>query len=169
MLGIGPLHTQDWEPVTITLQHSHWWKQRSRSKLAWLRGQWSMWMQDGCKVYMNSYMALDGSCFMVSWTIFNNHLLEVGLTQIRRPQHFRTLTTVGLLHFIMCEDPHERKFIELAFGWVPNHIWLHTTLEDPWPHYIIFGGVLGWPFNTFLWSQLLARVWSDPYIWAVYD
>ena len=35
-----------------------------------LRDQRSMWMQDGCKVYMDSYMALNGSCFMVTWTIF---------------------------------------------------------------------------------------------------
>ena len=34
-------------------------------------------MQDGCKVYM----VLNGSCFMVTWIIFENHLLEVGLTQ----------------------------------------------------------------------------------------
>jgi hypothetical protein len=32
--------------------------------------QWSMWMQGGCKVYMDSYMASNGSCFMVTWTIF---------------------------------------------------------------------------------------------------
>jgi len=36
-------------------------------------------MQDGCKVYMDSYMASNGSCFMVTWTNFKNHLLEVGL------------------------------------------------------------------------------------------
>jgi hypothetical protein len=24
----------------------------------------------------------------------------------------------------------------MAFGWGPGHIWLHTTLEDPWPHYM---------------------------------
>jgi hypothetical protein len=28
----------------------------------------------------------------------------------------RTLTAVGLFYFIMCEDPHEWKFIEIAFG-----------------------------------------------------
>ena len=33
------------------------------------------------KSYMDSYMASNGSCFMVTWTIFKNHLLEVGLTQ----------------------------------------------------------------------------------------
>ena len=38
-------------------------------------------MQDECKVYMASYMALNGSCFMVIWIIFKNHLLEVGPTQ----------------------------------------------------------------------------------------
>ena len=27
-------------------------------------------MQDGCKVCMDSYMTSDGSCFMVTWTIF---------------------------------------------------------------------------------------------------
>ena len=40
-----------------------------------------MCMQDGCQVYMVS----NGSCFMVTWTIFENHLLEVGLT--RRSWH----------------------------------------------------------------------------------
>jgi hypothetical protein len=36
-------------------------------------------MQDGYKVYMDSYMASNGSCFMVIWPIFKNRLLEVGL------------------------------------------------------------------------------------------
>ena len=45
-----------------------------------LRDQQSKWMQDGCEVYMDSYMASNGSCFMVTWTTFENHLLEVGLT-----------------------------------------------------------------------------------------
>ena len=68
----------------------------------------SMWMQqDGCKVYMDSYMASNGSCFMVTWTIFKNHLLEVGLTQNRETMALQTLTTVDLFYFIMCEDPHE--------------------------------------------------------------
>ena len=37
----------------------------------------------------------------------------------------------------MCEDPRDRKFIEIAFGWGPGHIWLHTTLEGSWPDYMI--------------------------------
>ena len=34
-----------------------------------------------CKFYMDSYIASNGSRFMVTLTIFKNHLLEVGPTQ----------------------------------------------------------------------------------------
>ena len=102
-----------------------------------LRDQQSTWMQGGCKVYMGSYVASNGSCFMVIWTTLKNHLLEVGLTQNRETKALRMLTTVDLFYFIVCENPHESKIIEIAFGWGPSYIWLHTTLEDPWPHYMI--------------------------------
>ena len=72
-----------------------------------LRDQRSMWMQDGCEVYMDSYMASNGSCFTVTWTIFKNHLLEVRLAQNRVTMALQMLTPVELLYFIMCEDPHE--------------------------------------------------------------
>ncbi len=45
-----------------------------------------------------------------SWSIelfFENHLLEVGLTQNQESTTIRTLTIVGLFYFIMCEGPHE--------------------------------------------------------------
>jgi hypothetical protein len=45
-------------------------------------------MQDGCKVYMVSYVASNVSCFMGTWIISKNHLLEVGLTQ----NHWETTT-----------------------------------------------------------------------------
>jgi hypothetical protein len=38
-------------------------------------------LQDGCEVYVDSYMALNGSWFMVTWVLFENRLLEVGLTR----------------------------------------------------------------------------------------
>jgi hypothetical protein len=44
---------------------------------------------------------------MVTWTIFKNHLSEVGLTQNWETMAIRTLTAVNLFYFIMCEDPHE--------------------------------------------------------------
>ena len=56
---------------------------------------------------MDSYMASNGSCFMVTWTIFKNHLLEIGLTQNREIMTLRTLTTIDLFNFIMCENMHE--------------------------------------------------------------
>ena len=58
----------------LHFKHSHWWKRRSWSKFAsCLRDQRSMWMQDGCKVYMDSCMVSNGLCFMVTWTILKNH------------------------------------------------------------------------------------------------
>jgi hypothetical protein len=73
-------------------------------------------MRDGCKVYMNSYTESNGSCFMVTWTIFNNHLLEVGLTQHHETMTLRMFTTVELFYFIMFVDMHEYFIIEIAFG-----------------------------------------------------
>ena len=43
---------------------------------------------------------------MVIWTVFKNHLLEVGLAQNRETMALWTLTAVDLIYFIMCEDPH---------------------------------------------------------------
>ena len=54
----------------------------------------------------------------------------------------------------------------MVFGWGPNHIWLHTTLEDPWAHYMMlevgWDGLWNLPFGalTISWSQLLAHVWK---------
>ena len=62
-------------------------------------------MHDGCNVYMDSYMAFNGSCFMVTWSIFKNLFLEVGLTQTRETMALRTLTIVGIFYSIMCVDP----------------------------------------------------------------
>jgi hypothetical protein len=64
-------------------------------------------MQDRCEVYMDCYMILNGSCFMVTWTNFKHHLLEVDLTQNQEAMTLRTLTIVGLFYFIMREDMHE--------------------------------------------------------------
>jgi len=89
---------------------SHWWKGGAgpSSLHTILEGPTkyvnARWMK---KVYMDSYMALNGSCFMVNWTIFKNYLLEVGLTQNLKTMALRTVATVNLFYFIMCEDPHE--------------------------------------------------------------
>ena len=46
-----------------------------------LRDHPSKWRQDGCKVYVDSYMASNGPCIMVTWINLKNHLLEVGLSK----------------------------------------------------------------------------------------
>ena len=97
----------------------------------------SMWMWDGYKVYVDSYTTSNGSCFVVTWHVFLNHLLEVGLTRNQETTAPWTLTTVGLFYFITYEDMLEWKFIEMAVGWEPGHTWFHTTLEDPWPNHMI--------------------------------
>ena len=91
-----------------------------------------MWTQDGCKVYMDSYMASNVSCFMVTWTNLKNHLLEVGLTQNRETMTLRMLTAVGLFYFIMCDDLQNNKFVEIAFGWGPvtYDFTLHLRIRD---------------------------------------
>jgi hypothetical protein len=106
---VGPLHTRDWEPGTITLQALSLVKKtepiqvhftlRSRDQRSNMR------MQDGCKVYMDSYKASNGSRFTVTHTTFNNHLSEVGLTQNRTITTLRTLTTVDVFSFIIHKDP----------------------------------------------------------------
>ena len=75
---------------------------------------------------MDSYMALNGLCFIVTWTIFKNHLLEIGLTQHWETKALHMLTTIHLFYCIMCGDPREHKFIEIALGWGADHIRLFT-------------------------------------------
>ena len=59
----------------------------------------------GCEVYMDFYMAWNGSCFMITWIIFKNH--QINLTQNRETMTLRILTIVDLFYFDMCEDLHE--------------------------------------------------------------
>ena len=93
---------------------------------------------------------------VVTWTILQNHLLEVGLTQYRETVALRTLTTIDLFYFSMCENLHEWKFNEIAFGWGSGHIRLQTILEGMWPHCMILE--MSWDG---LWTLLLG---SDDFI-----
>jgi hypothetical protein len=168
---LGPLHIWDWELVTKALQALSFMEKAEPVQVHFtlrLRDQRSMLMQDGCKVYMDSYMASNGTCFMVTWTTFKDHLLEVALTQNRESMTLWTLTTIALYYFIMCEDPHEQKFVEIAFGWGPDHIWLHTRLESPWPHYMILEvsldslWTLSFGLSEFMVTALGLCVWKGP-------
>ena len=165
----GPLHTQDWEPMTIKVQALSLVEKAGPVQVRFtlrLREQQSMWLHDGWKAYMGSHMASNGTCFMVTWTIFQIHLLEVDLTQ----NHWETmalwmLTIVDLLYVY-----HVR-----GAAWIKIHlniIWLRPrscmTSHYTWGLWPLhdFGGVLGWPLDPFFrpltisWSRLLARVFS---------
>ena len=66
----GPLHTLDWEPVTITLQAPSLVEKAEPVQVHFtlhLRDQRSVWMQDGYKVYMHAF--LHG----IGWIVFHDH------------------------------------------------------------------------------------------------
>ena len=98
----GPLHTRDWEPVTNTLQALSLVEKVEPVQVRFtlcLRDQRSLWMQDGCNVHMDSYMASNGSRFMVTWIIFKKSPCGVGLTQNGETMALRMLTTVHSFYF----------------------------------------------------------------------
>jgi hypothetical protein len=113
-----------------------------------LRDQQSEWMQDGCEVYMVLYMVSNGSCFHGHWIIFKTHILEVSLTENQKTIAFWKSTTIGLLYFIMWEDP-------VWIGTHSNRIWLrassHMTSHYTWGSMTKmqdFRSALGLPLNT---------------------
>ena len=113
-----------------------------------LRDQQSRWIQDGCKVYMDSYMASYGSCFMATWIIFKNHLLEVNLTQTKRSWHSEC--SQPLIYFILscmktCMNRHSLKW-HLIEGLVTHGFTLHFRFCD---HTRWFWKWLGTAFGHF--------------------
>ena len=84
-----------------------------------LRDQHSfMWMQDGCKVFMDSYMPSNGAYFMDIWTIFKYHLLEVSLPQ----NHWETMT-------LWSPNAHNCWFILFYHVWCPAWIEIRCLVE----------------------------------------
>ena len=127
-------------PWPLHFKHSHWWKRwgpvQVRFTLRW-RDHRSMWMQDGCKVHMDSYVASNGSCLMVTWTLFQKSPLG-GTSNTKAGNH--GALNAHSLWFILFYHVWGLTWIEsteIAFGWGPGHIWLCTTLEDLWPHHMI--------------------------------
>ena len=166
----GHFTHKTWSPWPLHFKHSHWWKRGSCSKFhahyAW-GTNWT-WMQDGCTVYMDSYMASNGSCFMVSWTTFKKPLLG-GKPHTKPGDH-------GI------PNTHDCWFILFYHVWGPAWIDIHWNIIQPrarshmTSHYTWgsvttlhdFWGILGRPLDilfwapTFTWSRLLARAWSGP-------
>ena len=161
------LHIQDWEPVTITLQALHSGKRWSRSKVRFKLCQQSMWMQDGRKVCMDSYMASNGTCFIGHLDYFQKPPYE-GRLNTRTGDH----GTPNTHHcwIILIDRVWGSTWIEVHWNQIWLRAWSHMTsyyTRGSVTTWYDFGGVLGWPLNTFLWtltiswSRLLARVWSE--------
>jgi hypothetical protein len=128
--------------------------------------------------WLYSYMASYGSCFMVTWIISKNCLLEVGLTPKRETKALWTLTSIGLLYFY-----HVWGLAWIESHWISN--WLsarsHMTSHCTWGFVTTlhdFEGVLRQYLDTFFWaltislSNLLAHVWSSPnlsVLWCMKD
>ena len=119
----------------------NWWKRWSRTKFAsklCLRDQQNKWMQDGCKVYMESYMALNGSCFMVTCTIFKTTSWRSALHKTGRPWHFE------------CSHAWGPAWINIH----QNNIWLralsHMTSYYTWRDTAWFWRCFGPTFGHFL-------------------
>ena len=71
----------------------------------------------------------------------------------------RTLTTVGLFYFVMCEGPRAWKFIEKSF-WLRAQT--HMTSQCTWGHATTLhdvGSVLGWLLDAFLWALTISWPW----------
>ena len=113
-----------------------------------------MWMQDGCKVNMESFLASNQLWFTVTWIVLINHLLEVSLTQNQE-----TMAQPLIYYILLCvQTPDERNSLKIAFGWGPNNIWIHTTLEGPCPHYMTLKVSWDCLLDTFFWA--LTTSWS---------
>ena len=142
---------------------SRWWKTWSLSKFT----SHYTWGTNGvceCKMDVksiwNSYMASNGSCFMVTGIIFKNSLSEVGLTQNRETMTLQVLTTVDLLLYsITCEDP---TWMEIHWNSIclraQSQMASHYT-RGPMTTLHVFGSVLGRPLDTFFWALTIS--WSQ--------
>ena len=81
----------------------------------------------------------------IKWIMFQGHLdyfhkTPLGgrpNTKTRRPWHSER-SHLLIYYILSCmKTLLEYKFIKPTFGWGLGHIWLHTTLEGPWPQYTI--------------------------------
>ena len=124
-----------------------------------LRDRRSMWLQDGCEVYMDSF--LHG----IKWIMFHGHLDYFK----KPPLGGRSNTKLG---YHGTPNIHNRWFILIYHvqgpAWVEihwNNNWLraqsHLTSHYTWGSVTTlhdFVGVLGWPLDTLFWALTIFMV-----------
>ena len=99
-------------PVTITLQALSLEGKADLVQLHFklrLRDWWSMWMQDGCKVNMDSYMTSNRSCFLATGTIYQK--APLGGRPNTKPGDHGTPNHWFILFY---------------------HVWIHAWIETHW-------------------------------------
>ena len=115
-------------------------KRRSRSKFAshytWGTNEVCEWKMDVMSTWLPTWHWMDH----VSWSLgyFRKSPLR-GRSNTKLGEHgIRNAHNCGFILFLSCARIRvNTKFIETTFGWGHGHIWLHTTLEGPWPHCMI--------------------------------
>jgi hypothetical protein len=125
----------------LHFKHSHWWKRRSRSKFA----SHYAWGTSGvceCKMdvkftWIPIWHQMDHISYMVTWIIFKKPLL--GNRPNTKPWDRGTLNAHNcwcILFYHVWGTAWIKN--SLKYNWLrAQYMWLHTTLEDPWPLYII--------------------------------
>jgi hypothetical protein len=158
-------------PWPLHFKHSRWWKRRSRSKFA-SHYTWGTNKVCECKMDVKS-----------TWipTEHQMDLVSRSLGLFLKKPLLGDRSNIKLGHH-GTPNAQNRWFILVYHMWGPawleihwNSIWLrvrsHMTSHYTWGSVTTlhdFGGVLGWPLDTFFWaltiswSWLLARVWSGP-------
>ena len=137
-LMLGPFTHETESPWPLHFKHSHWWKRWSQSKFA----SHYTWGTNGvCECKMD--VSLHGFLCGIEWIMVHGHLNYFQIPPLGGRPNTKPLGGHGILnthnvdlfYFIMCEDPHEQNFIEMAFGWGsgPYDFTLHyMILEVPW-------------------------------------
>jgi hypothetical protein len=116
-----PLHTWDWEHVTITFQSLSLVEKVEPIQVHFtlsLRDQRSKWMQDGCKVYMDSYMASNLSYSILTWNMILFYVC---------------------IHF-ECSHP----LIYSNLSCMHNFIQSHNNVMPEWQYYEEYSSHLDW-------------------------
>ena len=151
-----PLHTRDWEPVTMTLQALS-----LRGKEEPVQVRFTLCLRDQRSIYVNArwMWSLHGFLSDIKLIVFHGHLdyfhhfLEVGLTQNRETTALWTFTIVDY-SIILCVKTHmNKKFIEVAFrveDLVTYDFTLHLRIHD---HTTWFWRCVGTAFGHFLLSS----------------
>jgi hypothetical protein len=122
-------------------------------------------LRDQRSMYVNARWMynLHGFLHSIKWNMFHGHL---DYSQ-KACLEYRPNTKLGnhgtpnthnrwFSLFYHMWGPVWIEFIGRAFRWGPSHIWLHTTLEGPWPHCMMLEVVLGRPLDTFFWALTIS-------------